>query len=65
MKRQRQATNVNGKWIGSEGLRPWHGNYAPYKYDLANFNTMVNPELYLTQRSFRKSTLPQNRELDT
>ena len=21
----------------------WHGNYAPYKYDLSNFNTMVNP----------------------
>ena len=26
----------------------WHGNYAPYKYDLANFNTMVHPQLETT-----------------
>ena len=36
------------EWRSCHAFPAWRSNYAPYKYDLANFNTMVHPQLETT-----------------
>lgn len=58
------VTKLNGRlWVAPIGHSPldvvaWHGNYAPYKYDLRRFNTMgsisfdhPDPSIFLVLQS--------------